>query len=81
VVWRCGSAFNQGYCNPALDALLDRADAELGPENRIALYEEAGHMLVADVPAIFVHTAFGQCLVKPYVVGYSRTALNGNYPG
>ncbi len=81
VVWRCGSAFNQGYCNPALDALLDRADAELDPENRIALYEEAGHMLVADVPAIFVHTAFGRCLVKPYVVGYSRTALNGNYPG
>jgi oligopeptide transport system substrate-binding protein len=81
VVWRCGSEFNQGYCNPELDVLLDRADSELDPEKRIALYEEAGHMLVADVPAIFLHPAFGQVLVKPYVVGYSRTALNGNYPG
>ena len=81
VVWRCDSEFNQGYCNPALDALLDRADAELNPEKRIALYEEAGHMLVTDAPAIFVNTSFSQCLVKPYVVGYSRTAPNGNYPG
>ena len=56
-VWRCGSEFNDGYCNPALDALLDRADAELDPEQRLALYEEAGHMLLADAPAIFVHPA------------------------
>ena len=81
VVWRCGSEFNQGYCNPELDARLDRADAELDPAKRIALYEEAGHMLVADAPAIFLNTSFSQVLVKPYVVGYSRTAPNGNYPG
>jgi ABC-type transport system substrate-binding protein len=81
VVWRCGSDFNQGYCNPALDALLDAADAELDPEKRIALYEEAGHLLVADVPAIFLHPAFGQVLVKPYVTGYSPTTPNGNWPG
>ncbi len=81
VVWRCGSEFYSGYCNPALDALLDRADAELNPETRIALYEEAGHMLVADAPAIFLNTSFSQVPVKPYVVGYSRTAPNGNYPG
>jgi hypothetical protein len=38
-------------------------------------------MLVADAPAIFLHQSFGQVLVKPYVTGYSRTALNGNWPG
>jgi oligopeptide transport system substrate-binding protein len=81
VVWRCGSEFNQGYCNPEPDALLDRADAELDPAKRIALYEEAGHMLVADAPAIFLNTSFSQVLVKPYVIGYSRTAASGNYPG
>ncbi len=81
VVWRCGSEFNQGYCNPELDALLDRADAELDPEARIALYEQAGHMLVADVPAIFIHPSFSQVLVKPYVTGYSGTTPNGNWPG
>jgi ABC-type oligopeptide transport system substrate-binding subunit len=80
VVWRCGSELNTGYCNPELDALLDRADAELDPETRIALYEEAGHMLVADVPAIFVHTASNQVLVKPSVTGYSRITPDGNWP-
>ena len=29
IVWPCASAFNDGYCNPALDDLLDWADAEL----------------------------------------------------
>jgi oligopeptide transport system substrate-binding protein len=81
VVWRCGAEFNRGYCNPELEALLDRADAELDPEARIALYEDAGHMLLADAPAIFVHTASNTMLVKPYVTGYSRTTPNGNWPG
>ena len=31
------------------------ADAELAPETRLALYEEAGHLLVADVPTIFLY--------------------------
>ena len=85
VIWRCDSTFDYGvdYCNPALDALLDRADTELDPEKRIELYEEAGHLLVADVPAIFVHTASRTMLVKPSVVGYSRTTpyLNGDWAG
>jgi ABC-type transport system substrate-binding protein len=79
-IWRCGAEFNQGYCNPELEALLDRADAELDPETRIALYEEAGHLLVADVPAIFVHTASNSVLVKSYVTGYSRITPDGNWP-
>jgi ABC-type transport system substrate-binding protein len=60
---------------------IDRADAELDPGARLALYEEAGHLLAADAPAIFLHHAFGQVLVKPYVTGYSRTAPNRNWPG
>jgi oligopeptide transport system substrate-binding protein len=80
-VWRCGSEFNRGYCNPELDALLDRADAEFDPEQRIALYEEAGHMLVADVPAVFVHNAAWKVLIKPYVTGYSPTTPSEYWPG
>jgi hypothetical protein len=48
---------------------------------RIARYEEARHMLVADVPATFIHPAFSQVLGKPYLTGYSRAAPNGNYLG
>jgi oligopeptide transport system substrate-binding protein len=85
VFWRCDSTYDsgEGYCNPALDALLDRADTELDPDRRVALYEEAGRMLVADAPAIFVHTDYSTVLVKPSVVGYSRTTpyVNGNWPG
>lgn len=84
VIWRCDSTFSSGesYCNPELDALLDRADAELDPAKRLAMYEEAGHMLVADAPAIFVSSANVTRLVKPYVTGYSRTIIiNGDWPG
>jgi oligopeptide transport system substrate-binding protein len=80
--WRCNTTRNkEGYCNPALDAMLDQADSELDPEQRIALYEDAGRMLVADQPAIFAYTAVNPVLVKPYVVGYSRTTPDGNWPG
>jgi len=54
----------------------------MDPEQRIALYEEAGRMLVADCPAIFLHTANSTLLVKPYVTGYTRaTGINGDWPG
>ena len=68
VFWRCDSTYDsgEGYCNPALDALLDRADAELDPDRRVALYEEAGRMVVADAPAIFaphrLHHGAGQAV-------------------
>ena len=83
LIWRCGSTFgHEGYCNPDLDALLDRADAEMDPEQRLALYQEAGRMLVADAAGIFVDTVSSQWLVKPDVTGYTRvTGINGDWPG
>jgi oligopeptide transport system substrate-binding protein len=83
VIWRCDTTFNdRGFCDPALDALLDRADAELDPEQRLALYEEAGRMLVADCPAIFRSSAGMTWLVKSAVTGYTRTTgLDGDWPG
>ena len=84
VIWRCNSTYGngEGYCDPALDALLDRADAELDPATRIGMYEEAGRMLLAGCPAIFSSTAGSTMLIKPYVTGYSQgTAINGNWPG
>jgi oligopeptide transport system substrate-binding protein len=80
-VWRCGSAFNDGYCNPRYDALVDRADAELDPAKRLQLYEAAHRLLLADTPAIFISSASSTLLVKPSVVGYSRTTPNEFWPG
>jgi len=77
--WMCDATVNGiegGYCNPELDALLARADAELDPETRLALYEEAGHLLVADVPTIFLYHRTNAVLVKPFVTGYVATPVD-----
>jgi ABC-type transport system substrate-binding protein len=82
--WTCNGthyARRIGYCNPELDALIARAEAETDPERRLELYEEVGHVFVADAPALFAHTEFNVMLVKPYVVDYSRTTPNWNFPG
>jgi oligopeptide transport system substrate-binding protein len=71
--WTCDSPYfakRAGYCNPAFDALVAQADRELDPDKRIALYEEAGQMLVDDVPTIFAFYDTNPRLVKPYVTGY-----------
>jgi oligopeptide transport system substrate-binding protein len=81
--WTCNSvqfASRGNYCNPELDALLARADAELDPEQRIALYEEAGRMLVDDVPTIFLFNWQEAVLVKPFVTGYTVTPMD-HWPG
>jgi oligopeptide transport system substrate-binding protein len=82
--WTCDStvfASKVGYCNEEFDALVARADAEFDAETRLALYEEAGQMLVADAPAIFLDNPFTQLLVKPYVTGYTVTSIDQYFPG
>jgi oligopeptide transport system substrate-binding protein len=82
--WDCQGehyAKRVGYCNPELDALIAQADAQTDPERRLALYEEVGRLFVADAPALFAHTEYNVMLVKPYVVDYSRTTPNWNFPG
>jgi oligopeptide transport system substrate-binding protein len=79
VYWTCNStvyASLAGYCNPEFDALVARADAEPDPEDRLALYEEAGRLLVADVPSAFLYVWEEAWLVQPYVTGYTTTAMD-----
>jgi oligopeptide transport system substrate-binding protein len=78
--WTCAAENPYSYCNPELDALLARADAELDPERRIALYEDAERLLVADVPSIFLFNWTDVLLVKPEVTGYAVTAVD-HWPG
>jgi oligopeptide transport system substrate-binding protein len=82
--WLCGAegfAANVGYCNPEYDALVDRADRELDPEERIRLVQESQHLLVADAPAIFGYAGDQIGLVKPYVTGFTRGAPYQSWPG
>jgi ABC-type transport system substrate-binding protein len=58
-----------GIVSENFDALIRQADEELDAERRIALYEEAGHLLVEDVPGVFIFNLAGVVLVKPEVTG------------
>jgi peptide/nickel transport system substrate-binding protein len=44
-----------GYANPALDALIERIDAELVTYGRDALIEEAWSMVLNDIVVIPLH--------------------------
>ena len=83
VYWTCAATFAQdfGYCNPELDALIARADREEDPVERLALYEEAGRVLVDDAPGVFLSHAVFLYLVTPEVTGYASTPVDAGWPG
>ncbi len=81
--WTCDSTLYAtvvGYCNPAFDDLVARADREPDPVTRIALYEEAGRLLVADAPAVFFSHPANVAVIAPRVVGYDVTSADP-WPG
>jgi oligopeptide transport system substrate-binding protein len=80
-VWTCNSGYNHmGFCDPAFDALTTRADAELDPQKRLALYQQAEKTLIADAPTIFLFNWAEAALVKPYITGYAHTPID-SWPG
>lgn len=83
VFWTCDSTFAErvGYCNEEFDALVNQADQEFDEAARLALYQQAGEILVNDVPGPFLYNLSTNVLVKPEVTGYTATALDVNWPG
>ncbi len=84
IYWTCNStlfAALAGYCNEEFDALIAQADQELDPEKRLALYEEAGRMLVEDAPGVFAFNLATVVLINPEVTGYTATPSDTFYPG
>lgn len=59
-----------GYSNQEVDALLERARVEQDPQKRIALYQKAEDIIIADVPWILLFHTKDVLLVKPYLVDY-----------
>ncbi len=70
---------NANYSNPAYDRLLDEADGTLNPKKRMALYNEAERMVVADAPWVPIYYQRDIELVKPHVTGI-RDSLFGHLP-
>ncbi len=83
VYWTCDASFalRFGYCNEELDAILNQADTLTDQDERLALYEQAGEMLVNDIPGPFLYNGTNVVLVNPDVTGYTATALDVEWPG
>jgi len=71
ILFYTGSEVNIGeYDNLALDALLDQAAIEQDETVRLAMYQQAEQMVVADAPCLPLWHSTNYILVKPYVKGY-----------
>jgi ABC-type transport system substrate-binding protein len=67
---KADSTNNTFYANPALDALIDQARAELDPAKRAALYRRAERILYDDAPWIWDYHRLATEVTQPYVQGY-----------
>lgn len=83
VYWTCDAIFAErvGYCNEEFDELTNEADTLTDQEARLALYEQAGQILVDDIPGPFMYNGTQTSLVNPAVTGYTATALDVEWPG
>lgn len=80
-LWRCDSPSNlQGYCNPDVDALLDRAAGEDQTDAQLEAYAAAQRELVADEASIFLQWPSGSALVAPRIQGLTLTPMD-DFPG
>jgi len=68
VIW----SNTQRYCNPEVDAILDKAGQENDQAKRVAFYSEAQKLIAQDVPIYFTDTV-------PYHTIYNHTKV-GNPP-
>ena len=67
-VWKSGG--RHSWANPEFDAKLKEASEFLGdPAERVAMFQEAERILVADVPGVFVYHGTPVQFIKPWVKG------------
>jgi oligopeptide transport system substrate-binding protein len=63
------------YSNPSLDALLDQGAIEQNSTVRLAMYQQAEQLVVADAPCLPLFHGSNYILVKPYVKDYELGPL------
>lgn len=67
------------YRNPAYDDLLNRAAAEVDPQKRRTLLEQAEQLMLRDQPVIPIYFYVSKHLVKPSVLGWYSDIMNVTY--
>jgi oligopeptide transport system substrate-binding protein len=63
------------YSNPSLNDLLDQAAIEQNRVARLAMYQQAEQLVVADAPCLPLFHGTNYILVKPYVQDYELNPL------
>jgi oligopeptide transport system substrate-binding protein len=83
VYWKCDATFAMrfGYCNPAFDEIVAQADSLADPAERMPLYQQAGELLVNDIPGPFLYNGSQVSLVADGVTGFTATPLDAEWPG
>jgi oligopeptide transport system substrate-binding protein len=83
VYWSCDSLFAKrvGYCNQKFDELVKQGDTTADMAKRIPFYQDAGKILLQDLPGPPLFHAANVFLVKPNVTGYTPTSIDGEWPG
>jgi oligopeptide transport system substrate-binding protein len=76
ILFSSGANNNYGqYSNPAVDALIKKANQETKFDQSYALYQQAEQMIVDDAACIPLTFDKNYLLIKPYVKGYSVSPL------
>jgi oligopeptide transport system substrate-binding protein len=76
---RCDGGNNYGhYCNPKVDALLDKANQEPDIKQRGVLLRQAEDMALKDYAWLPMRFASTPDLVEPYVKGWIANARDIN---
>ncbi|MBC8078048.1 MAG: peptide ABC transporter substrate-binding protein, partial [Chloroflexales bacterium] len=82
VYWHSSSPFADtvGYKNPAVDALIEKADVEPDAAKRMQMYADAQKLVMADGQLIRSNNK-NYFLIKPYVKGLEFTPQDSIFPG
>jgi oligopeptide transport system substrate-binding protein len=82
ILWTCdGINSASGYCSEEFDMLTAQGDTEIDQDTRLGYYEQAGELLVNDLPVIFLTNSLNTFLVSPAVSGYEITTADWAWPG
>jgi oligopeptide transport system substrate-binding protein len=70
-----------GYSNSSFDALMQQAAAETDNDKRLALYDQAHKLVIDDAGIVPLYNPVTHVLVKPDVMNYVITGLDGYVKG
>ena len=69
-----------GLAIEEFDTLTEQGDTTTNMTERLTFYEQAGQILVDDVPGPFLYNPTGNFVVSPAVTGYTPAPNDSSWP-